>query len=313
MRKLAALLAALAMVLGVAGIALAADGGSGGDATILIAVNDDIDVAAGEQVDAVIVISGNARIAGTVTALFVVDGVASTAPGSSFDTITVINSTADLATGTTVRGDISQLQATVNRADGVTVGGSVRDVAGDAAAFGLFMGAAAILLWIGFALVTIVVGLLLAGLAARQVRQATTLISREPLKTFLVGLLVVVVVPILTIAAFVTVVGIPAAITIALVVIPAGAFIGYMVAAIWIGEWLLARRNVAGPPPERPYLAAVVGLVVAFILGFIPLITSIISIFGIGAVVIAAWRTLRGSPAPETTRISGWHQPTPAM
>jgi hypothetical protein len=313
MRKLLALFAALAMVLGLAGIALGADGGSGDNATILIAVNGDIDVAAGEQADAVIVISGNARIAGTVNTLFVADGVATTTSGAMLETITIINGTADLATGTTVRGDISQLESTVNQAEGVTLGGSVRDLTTEAAGFGLFMGFAAILLWIGFALVTIVVGLLLAGLAARQVRQATTLISHEPLKTFLVGLLVVVAVPLLAVAAFVTVVGIPAAIALLLVVIPAGAFIGYMVAAIWIGEWLLARRNAAGPPPERPYAAAVVGLVVAFILGFIPLVTSIISIFGIGAIALAAWRTLRGSPAPETTRISEWQQPTPAM
>jgi hypothetical protein len=313
MRKLPALLAALAMVLGFAGIALAADGGPGDKATVLIAVNGDIDVAAGERADAVIVISGNARIAGTVNALFVADGVATTATGATLETITIINGTADLATGTTVRGDISELESTVIRADGVTLGGSVRDLTTDAAAFGLFMGLAAILLWIGFALVTIVVGLLLAGLAARQVRQATTLISREPLRTFLVGLLVVVAVPLLAVAAFVTVVGMPAAIALVLVVIPAGAFMGYLVAAIWIGEWLLARRNVAGPPPERPYLAAVLGLVVAFILGFIPLVTSIISLFGIGAVVLAAWRTLRGTHAATGARVNQRQQPTPAM
>ena len=56
-----------------------------------------------------------------------------------------------------------------------------------------------------------------------------------------------------------TVIGLPLALSTLFFVWPALAFIGYLVAAIWIGEWLLraaGRRQRA----ERPYLAAVVGL-----------------------------------------------------
>ena len=68
---------------------------------------------------------------------------------------------------------------------------------------------------------------------------------------------------------------------------------GYLVGAIWIGEWLLARR--AGHiPADRPHVAAVLGLVVALVLGIVPFVTAIISVVGTGAVIRAAWYTWRG-------------------
>ena len=78
---------------------------------------------------------------------------------------------------------------------------------------------------------------------------------------------------------------------------PAVAFIGYIVAAIWLGEWLLGRRSPEAAPAERPYAAATIGLIVAFILGLIPVVAAILSILGLGAVVLASWRTLRGGMA----------------
>lgn len=307
MKKVLAVLAALCMALAATGITYAADGFEE-SGRVLIAFGGDIEVAAGEQADAVVVISGDAQISGTVTTLIVADGTASTTSGAELESITVFNGTADLASGTIVRGDVNRFNSTINRADGVEVGGAERDLTSDVASFGLFLGAAAILLWIGFAVATILVGLLVAGLAARQVRLATGLISREPGRTFLVGLLAILVPPILAVIAFVTIIGIPASLGLLFVLWPFTAFIGYMVAAIWLGEWLLGRGNRT--PAERPYLASIVGLAVAFVLGFIPLITAVISIFGLGAVVLAAWRTLRHRSAPAG---SAAMQPAPTM
>lgn len=122
------------------------------------------------------------------------------------------------------------------------------------------------MLWIGFGLATLLVGLLVAGLAARQVRTATTLIRRETGMTVMAGLLAIVLPPIVAAMLMVTVIGIPAGIGLLVVLWPALAFIGYIVAAIWPGEWLLGRRNPEATPADRPY----------------------------GAVFLAGWRTLRG-------------------
>ena len=307
MKKLLPLVAAAALLLSLAGVALAADDDLSHSGRLLIAVSGDIDVAADEQADAVVVIGGTARIDGTVNALLVFDGTAIVS-GATVESITVVNGTVRLAAGTTVLGDVNRLGSSVETADDVEVGGSIRDMVGDVAAFGIFLGAAALVLWIGFGIATLLVGLLVAGLAARQVRSATALISREPVTTAVVGLGGIVLPPLLAALLFATIIGIPTAIGLLFVVWPAVAFIGYIVAAIWLGEWLLGRRDPTATPADRPYRAALLGLVVGFVLGLVPLATAILSIFGLGAVILAAWRTLRSGGAPRPAM----PQPQPA-
>lgn len=308
MKRFLPLLAAAALLLGLAGAALAADESLAHTGRILIAISGDVDVAADEQADLVLVVGGTARVEGTVNTLVVIDGSARVTD-ATLETVGVVNGSVDLAAGTTVAGDVHRLNSSVSVGDGVEIGGSIRDLTGDVAAWGLFMGAAAIILWIGFGIATLIAGLLTAGLAARQVRSATALISREPWKVVGVGLLGIILPPLLAALLIATVVGIPSGIGLLVVLWPAVAFIGYIVAAIWLGEWLLGRRDPAAAPAERPYLAAVVGLVVGFVIGLIPIVAAILSILGLGAVLLAAWRTLRGG-AGRTT--ASEPQPSPA-
>jgi hypothetical protein len=65
---------------------------------------------------------------------------------------------------------------------------------------------------------------------------------------------------------------------------------------------------------ERPYLAAVIGLLILQALSLVPvlgIVATLVSLFGFGAVVLLAWRTLRAgggthvavagvTPAPMT-------------
>jgi hypothetical protein len=308
MKKLLALLALVALLLGLSGTALAADEVLDHTGRVLIVAGGDVAVAADEQADAVIVLRGDARIEGTVNALVVVDGTA-TVTGATLESIAIVNGTANIDRATTVLDDVMRFGSTVNVAEGATIGGSVKDMTGDFVAFGIWIGAAAILIWIGVAIATLVFALLAVGLASRQIRGATTLISREPGRVALVGLASIIVPPILAVLAIVTVVGIPTGLAILFMIWPAVAFAGYVVAAIWLGQWLLSRRDGA-VASERPYGAAVVGLLVAFVIGFIPLATAVLSILGLGAVVLAAWRTLRrrGETAAEPVLIP---QPAP--
>lgn len=307
MKILIAALLALGLVLGIAGVALAAEELPHSGRVVFVA-DGDVEVAADEQADAVIVINGDARVAGTVNTLVVVQGTA-TVTGATLETLAIVDGTAALDSDTTVLGDVLRFDATVTGADAADIGGSVKDMAADVAAFGVFLAVSAIVLWIGVGIATLLFGLLAAGLAARQVRAATALIGREPVATGLVGLLSIVVVPVLAVLAMVTVIGVPTGLALLLVVWPAVAFIGYIVAAIWLGEWLLNRREGA-VPAERPYAAAFLGLVIAFVIGFVPLVTTILSIFGFGAVVLAAWRTLRTRGTPRSTLAP---QPAPTV
>ncbi|MGZ8562432.1 MAG: hypothetical protein ACXWWU_02315 [Candidatus Limnocylindria bacterium] len=296
MKRLIPFLAAIAFLAGMAGVALAADEALPHTGRVVFVTGGDVEIAAGEQADAVIVINGNARVDGTVNALVVFDGTA-TVRGATLETLVVINGSAELAAGTTVLGDVHQFSSTITRADGVEIGGSIRDLSGDIATFGLFIGAALVVLWIGFGLATLLVGLLVAGLAARQVRAATALISRETGTTILVGLASIVLPPLVAVLLMLTVIGIPAGIGLLVVLWPAVAFIGYIVAAIWLGEWLLNRRSPEATPARRPYAAAALGLAVGFVIGLVPFVTAILSTLGLGAVVLASWRTLRDGTA----------------
>ncbi|HEX7172971.1 MAG TPA: hypothetical protein VF365_10235 [Candidatus Limnocylindria bacterium] len=295
MKRLFLILAAAVLLVGLAAPVLAVDDALPDTGRVVFVAGGDIDIPAGDQADAVIVIGGSATVAGTVNALVVVDGTASLA-GATLESLTIVNGSAELGAGTTISGDVGRLGSSVQRADGVEIGGTIRDLSGDDAAVGIFIGAAAIVLWIGFGVATMLVGLLVAGLAARQVRTATELIRRETGLTIVTGLLAIVLPPIVAAMLIVTVVGIPAGIGLLVVLWPALAFIGYIVAAIWLGEWLLGRRNPEAAPADRPYGAALMGLLVAFVIGLVPLVSAGLSILGLGAVVLAGWRTLRGSP-----------------
>lgn len=304
MRNLLAFLGALAMVLAVGSPALAADPPSGETGRVLVSVRGDVTLPAGEHADVVVVVQGDAFIAGSVRDIVVVGGTA-TLDGAVAQTLTIVDGRAILEPGTTIRGDVAQMNSTVDRAEGVVIGGAVRSLAQDLAGFAMFVGFAAIGFWIGGLLAAFVAVLALAAFAARQVRTATATISAEPVKSLLAGLAMIILPPMLVVALALTIVGAPLALSILFFVWPTLAFVGYLVAAIWIGEWLLQRSGRA--KAERPYLAGVVGLIVAGLLSLVPLVALVISVFGLGAVTVAGWRTLTGGAGPRPSL-----QPQPA-
>jgi hypothetical protein len=157
------------------------------------------------------------------------------------------------------------------------------------------------LLWIGFGLSTIVAALLLAALAARQVREAGRIISTDPLMTGLIGFLSVIAIPVAAILLMITIIGVPLGFGVLFAVMPMLAYAGYLTAAIWTGEWILHRT---GPDVERerPFLAAVIGVVVLGALGLVPvlgLIVTVASLLGFGALVRLGFRTFRGTSRPN--------------
>jgi len=266
---------------------------------VLISTDGDISVPAGEHADAVIVVNGTATIAGEVNTVVVVDGEA-VLTGARTETVFAIRSPVTIGAGTVVLGDVMKLDSVVTRVGDAAVGGTVRDIAGDIAGIGFMIGPALIVLYIGFALAAIAAGLLLAGLAARQVRAAEALISRQPVQT-LVAAFAGIFLPIIVVGLLiVTIVGAPLGVAILLGLWPLAAFVGYLVTGIWIGDWVLSRTS-PGTTRERPYLAAVVGLLILEVLGIVPFLASIATLFGYGAVLLLAWQTIRSGTMPLGT------------
>lgn len=268
---------------------------------ILISTQGDVTLPAGEQADLVLVTNGTAHIAGDANTVVVIDGAADLT-GATAETLVVIRGQATVDATSVVLGDIMTLDASTSVDPATAVGGRIRDLAPDIAGIGFVLGPALVLLYIGFALAAIAAALLLAGLAARQVRSAETLIKREPLLTAGVGLLGLFVPIVFLVLLTVTVIGAPLAFGIAFGLWPLAAFIGYLVAGIAIGDWIVGRLS-PGVTRERPYLAAIVGLVVLEVVGILPLVSAVATLFGYGAVLLLAWRTLRGEPAGSSTAV----------
>ena len=303
MKRLLLIATAVALLLGLAAPAVLAADPLPRTGSVLVSVNHAVDVPAGDHLDTLVVVGGDARVSGDVRTIVVVRGTATLA-GATTETLVVVNGSADLQAGTTVLGNVRTLDGVVNQQPGAVVQGSVRtldaDLATFFAAFGLLLIPAFILLFIGFGLTMIGAALLVAAFGARQVRQTGSLMRREPGPVLVAGVIGMIALPLLAIALIATIVGAPIGLAVLFVLLPALALLGWLVAAIWVGDWIVVRVRGAAEP-DRPYRAAVVGVVALAVGGMLPFVTGIATLFGFGALLLAAWRMFRheGSPLGE--------------
>lgn len=302
MRRILALAGALLLLLtALVPVVLAAEPLSH-SGRVLVSTQGDVTIPAGDQADVVVVVEGSATVQGVVNTLVVVEGSA-ILTGATVETVVAVRSTVEIGDGTVVYGEVQRLDAVVHQSGSADIHGGIVDLSSRWFEMGAVLAPALALIWLGFGLSTLVAGLLLAGLAARQVRSAEQLISREPVLTFVAGILGVIVIPIVGILLFPTLIGAPLGFGILVVALPLVAFAGYLVAATWVGEWLLAR--LSDRERQRPYAAVVLGVIVLSAVGIVPvmgLVVAIASLFGFGAVLLLALRTLIGAaPAPTAT------------
>ncbi len=220
-----------------------------------------------------------------------------------------MNGTADLGSGTRISGDVRTFDASVTQAADAVVSGSVRTFERNAAAFALVLIPLFLLFLLGLAVAGMAVALLVAAFWARQVRNAEALITREPGTVLVAGIAGSVILPILAVLATVTIVGAPLGLGALFIVLPALALLGWIVAAIWVGDWILGRSGGARET-GRPYRAAVVGVIVLAVAGLVPFVSAIATLFGFGALLVMAWRILRPPTQPLGATVPG--QPAPS-
>jgi hypothetical protein len=295
MKRLIAAIAAFILCLGLARVALAAEPfpHSG---RVVVSTKGDVTIPAGEHADVVVVVQGAANISGEVNTLVVVDGTATLA-GARVESMVAVSTEVEVGDGTVISGELQRLDSTVHQTGNVQIQGGITDLSATFFEAAAVLAPALFLLWLGFGLTTIIAALVLAALAARQIREAGRLISNEPLVTGLIGFLGVIAVPVAAILLMVTVIGAPLGFGVLFAILPLLAYAGYLTVAIWTGEWIL-RRSIPAER-ERPYLAAIVGVVVLGVIGLVPvlgLIVTVASLLGFGALLRLAFRTLRGAP-----------------
>jgi hypothetical protein len=308
MRRLFAVAASVAILLALLAPAAMAADPEASNRSVIVSVNGSLDVPADQDLDTVVVIDGTARIGGDMDTLVVAGGTA-TVTGATLKTVVVVNGTVDLGAGTTVLGDIRTLQGTVTQASGAVVQGSVTALDADLAGLAVVMIPVFIVLFLGLGIAGIVAALLVAVFGARQVREVEALISGRPGQVLVAGIAGSVLLPLLAILLVMTVIGAPIGFGLLFVVLPALAFLAWLVAAIWIGDWLVAGTR-GSREPGRPSLAAVVGFIVLALVGMVPFVTVIATLFGFGALLLTAWRILRPEPTPVGQ--AGAAQPAPS-
>ncbi|HEY8447817.1 MAG TPA: hypothetical protein VIL01_11995 [Thermomicrobiales bacterium] len=306
-RQVATILAVLLTLLLVPVTALAAETTS--DDGVIVKIGGTATVGPNERVDSVIVIDGDAIVDGVVTStLWVIDGTA-TVNGRVNDDVMVISGTLDLASTARVN-NVTLIRSELNRAPGATITGELNEHSA-LVNFGwgesLFSAAA----WLGTTISLVLIGLVFAAVAGAQVMSAGTLLTGKPGPTAVMAILLGIGLPILAVAAALTIIGIPLAILIAFA-IPALWFIGYVVVGTRIGV-AIARAFNASYQPERPYLAATIGIVALQVVGTVPFVggavVGLAGMAGAGALAYLAYQAWRKGGAPQATVR---HEPLPA-
>lgn len=258
----------------------------------LVAINRSVDIPAGDHLDTLIVAGGDAQISGDVTHIVVARGTATLA-GATAESLLVINGTADLQGGTTVTGDARTLSGTIVQEAGSSVSRGVTRLDGDFGAFAFMLVPLFILLFIGLGLAALIAAVLVATFGARQVRSVESLISREPGMVLVAGIVGSIALPLVSILLVMTIVGAPVGLASLVLILPAVAFLSWIVAAIWVGDWLVARRR-GSAEAGRPYVGAIVGVIALALAGLLPFVSTVATLFGFGGLLLAAWRTFRG-------------------
>jgi hypothetical protein len=249
-----------------------------------------------ESVGSVVVIRGDANIAGTVTGrLTVINGNADIA-GDVNGAVTVIKGTVTLEGGSHV-DHVTIIRGTVNRQSGAIVDHGI-----NRRGSGFFRGAFFWLLWLGLTLTAVVAGLVFAAIGGRQLSRAAMALTGELPYSILGAVVVWIVLPVLGVFALITVIGIPAGLALLLAVLPLLGLFGYVTAGTRLGAALLSLGG-GTRPVDHPYAATTLGVIVLQVVLLVPVagwaIAFLAGVWGSGALAAAAWRAWRSAESAK--------------
>jgi hypothetical protein len=265
-RRLSVLAAAIfALTLLAAPVATAQAGGDSDEA--IVVVNGDVAVERGEAVEGVFVVNGDARIAGRVDGDVVVVAGDVLLAGRVDGNLVTISGRARLLPRASVGGDLTYGDEAPRIAPAATVSGKVENENwDDSLDFVPFVGA--FLFWLAVTVSSAVLGLLLLLIAPRAADAVFEQARRRIGPTIAIGIAIFIVLPLASVLAAITLVGIPLAIAIGLALLPIAA-LAYVTAA-----WALGRAVVK--PPRGRILAFLAGLAILRAVALIPILGALV-------------------------------------
>lgn len=257
---------------------------------VVVRTDGDVTVPAGEERVLAVVVNGDLNVEGRVGTAIVVKGAAEFS-GADVDEIVAFESRIVLQDTTTVSYNVQLVDSQLETGEASRVLGRVQEGARHQIfrGFWIFGGLVAI----GYALAMIFGSVIAATVAPHSVRVAGQALRDEPLKVLVWTLGAWVLLPLSAVFAIPTVVGIPMGVGMFLFVLPTLAFLGYLVTAIRLGDWIVGGFTKSVEQP-RPYFAAVAGTFTLLILGLLPLVGGWIPVvagaLGSGAVLLTLAR-----------------------
>lgn len=259
-------------------------------------IGGDYTLPAGQNVEVVIVIEGDALIEGTITdTLLIINGTATVRGTVEEDVVVIRGDLIVESTGTV--NDVSLIRSDITEQPGATILGDVEKTNWwFSPGFGYLVG---FLFYLAFTVFVIAAGLLFAAVGGKQLSLAAASMGQQTGRTILMGILAAIVLPIIAVAFLFTIVGIPIGIGILVFLVPVLWFLGYIVAGTWFGMLILGRQSRAGEG-YHPYGEAALGLAILQAIGLIPglwfVVFVLLGTWGTGAVVnmaLSAARTRR--------------------
>jgi hypothetical protein len=255
-----------------------------------IVITGDVVVPRGQTVDDIVVIDGSVRVEGRVTG----DLVAVSAPvrinGPVEGDVVTIAERAFLGPGGRVDGDLEYGDKSPVITVPGAVGGKTDKLDFDEFISPLGIFAAWVALWLAVSVSTLLLGLALLWLAPRSLEAALEIARTATGPAIGIGLAVFLGLPAVAVLLMITVLGLPLGIALLLALLPIYA-IGYTTSAFLLG------RAIVKPPTSR-FLAFLAGWGILRAIALVPGLGILAwfgaTVFGLGALGIALWRSRRG-------------------
>ena len=227
-------------------------------------------------------------------ALFVIDGDA-VVSGAVEGDVTVVSGTLTLRSGATAN-NVTLFRSELVEESGSRVTGTIsrrENIPFTGAAF--LFGALA---WVGFTIAVVAAGLIFAGVGGRQLNAASGRLIGRPGRSALAALVVWVGIPLISVLAMVTLIGIPAGLGALLFLLPTLGFLGYVAAGTALGR-LILKRAPRTAPVEHPYAEASLGILILQVGVLVPgvgaLVAALATLWGAGGIGYTAWCAARGA------------------
>ncbi len=267
------------------------------DSSAYLRLGGDVSVPAGTREGAVLVVHGNAIIAGEVRGVVVLEGEARIT-GGRVQELTVVRGRAILSDSARVEGDVHLVDAEIAMDSGSVVVGEIERGLGRRAASHLF-GAMA-LIGLGIFLAFVLAGVFAAALLPDPLQATGRLIASETGAVALAAALLWLAGPLVAVLLIPTLIGLPIGVGYLVFVMPMLGAVGLIVAGAWVGARTLALMG-ATAGVTRPTVATAVGVTLLLLVGRIPvlgLVAGILMLLGAGAAALRTVRALRpGAPS----------------